>query len=263
MHIPRSPRGEVPYDANPPIPKPSLRTPGSLPPHKDLKVRFAEVDQLKEAEANRSAMPGTATPNAQPGPQALPYNGAYWIPGGDPQHPPGSQPQAPPAPAAYPPNGQGTTPQVGQHFQAPYGYYFNPYAYAQYAANTGPAQAWPPQNGSQLAGSAPQGFDGAMPAVPSPVPPNTGQQDPTRMQLMARSVSITVNPAQVENGPVGAPQQPAMVHAAGPALVPPSTQTSKFSSKEKTEEHEEERLLIWVRDCSLYLIRIRTTYCCF
>ena len=81
----------------------------------------------------------------------------------------------------------------------------------------------------------------------SPGPPTAAPHDSNRMQLLARSVSITVNPAQHESGAMNGPQ-PAMVHA-GHAFVPPApvnNQTGKQPSNEKTEEQEEERLALWV-----------------
>jgi hypothetical protein len=167
--------------------------------------------------------------------------------------------------------------QAGGSYPYP-GYYYNPYAYAQQYAM--PQQQWAPQQmppgGAAHAGQQP-GASPSMPeagAAPQTARPQGAADSNKRLQLLAKSVSITVNPgpAQHPGGP-GQPGGPATIvmPQPGPPMMqhvayPPPPPTP---SQQEAERQQEERALQRVspglpakRSCSACLwtaFRSRTT----
>lgn len=243
MYSPRSPRAEGHIAATNHQHKSSMRDIGSPNAHKDLKVRFAQADEVKEFESVPAAAP--TSPSIRPDVESVP-NTYHWTPG----YPVNSesmqqstspscsgataQPQPPPV-AGKQAQGQ----QQQQQYQAaPYGYYYSPYAYAQYAQMG--AQGWPPQQGE-----AQPGAPSATPAQPVAAPDQAApRHDPKRMQMMARSVSITVNPGQQDGSSMQIPGGAAFGHAgAGAMMQPPPGHIPAPQSSIEIEEQRETQLL--------------------
>lgn len=245
MHIPRSPRAEGHIAAANHQPKSSLRDTGSPNAHKDLKVRFAQADEVKEFAAALKT-----SPSVRPDGKSVP-NTYYWPPGGPVNSEWMHQSTSPSCSDAIaqsqPPPFAGQQAQAQQQQQqypaAPYGYYYNPYAYAQYAQMG--AQGWPPQQGEAQPG-APSTAPAQQVAAPNEAAP---RHDPKRMQMMARSVSITVNPAHQDG--TSMPVPPGGVgfgHAGvGAMLQPQPGNMPAPHSPIEIEEQRETQLLKWAR----------------
>ena len=261
MHIPRSPRAEGHIAAAIHHPKSSLRDPGSPNPHKDVKVRFAQTDQVKEFESGPAAS-SISSPRTGADSNSVP-NGYYW-PGGNHVNTEGVPQSASPscAGATAPPRvsvaGHAQAQAQPQSYPAaPYGYYYNPYAYAQYAQQMGgqvwPSQQGPGQTGAPSAGPAQAAGNPAAGPLPPNLPPNDASgphYDAKRMQMMARSVSITVNPAQQDGSSMQIPGGVVFGHggvAASMGQPPRAHMPAGPGTSAETEEERETRLLKWVR----------------
>jgi hypothetical protein len=244
MHIPRSPRVEGHIAAANHQYKSSLRDIGSSNAHKDLKVRFTQADEVKEFESGPAAAPITS-PSIRSDVNSVP-NTYYWTS----EYPLNSESMqqstspscsgaaAQPQPVAR----EQAQAQQQQYPAAPYGYYYNPYAYAQYAQMG--AQGWPPQQVEAQPDAA-----SAAPAQPVAAPNEAApRHDPKRMQMMARSVSITVNPPHQDGSSLQIPGGVGFGHAGVGAMMqpPPGHMPAPHNSIE-TEEQEETRLLKWAR----------------
>ncbi len=211
------------------LPPPSLRSHVSPQPHKDLKVRFAEADQVQEFDTSSPAAAvgvGPSPPHApSPTPAQPPHQAYCYV--GDPSA------YASAVGAAGAPSNQAN----GQQYQAQYGFYYHPYAsYPQY---TVPHPGWGMAAHPQAAQTQPGATE--VPTPSAALPAAVAQQESKRMQLLARSVSITVNPAAQEPG---AGPGPAGVPAAAPPFAPPS---AAVQNPGQLDADQEERMLTWVR----------------
>ena len=241
--------GELCSSPDPGQPRSILRPPASPTGPKGRKVRFAEMDEVAEYTPDADPQPGTLDPRVS---QAAAASWAAAAAAVQQQQQQGVQ--ADPASAA----------QQGAGYPSAYpGYYYNPYAY-QYAMQQQQQQqqAWAPPP------AAPHMQQPASPAaaMPQPGPPQPGV-DPKRVQLLAKSVSITVNPGQqqqqqqhqqqyghvatpgpgmlgVMSGMVLQPGAPGMVHHAA------GYQPMQLSAQE-IEQQEEEQGITRVRTSSI------------